>query len=102
MGGKAQASPRFQVMVWLGLQFDTVAMTVSLPQHKLVEIQLLVNYWSSKPKATLQNLCTGLGKLLYISQVCPTDHLFLNRMLDTLRQCPEQGSFTLSPSSARI
>ena len=82
-------------MVWLDLQFDTVAMTVSLPQDKLAEIQLLVHHWSSKPTATLQDLYTLLGKLLYISKVCPPTCLFLNRMLDTIRHCPEQGS---SPS----
>ena len=30
-----------QVMVWLGLQFDAVTTTVSLPQDKLSEIQLI-------------------------------------------------------------
>ena len=84
-------------MVWLGLQFDTVAMTVSLPQDKLAEIQLLVHHWSRKPTATLRDLRTLLGKLLYVSQVCPQAHLFLSRMLDTLRQCPDQCSFTVSP-----
>ena len=84
-------------MVWLGLRFNTVAMTVSLPQDKLAEIQLLVHHWSSKPMATLRDLCTILGKLLYVSQVCPPARLFLNRMLDMLRECPEQSSFTLSP-----
>ena len=66
-----KASPPFQVMVWLSLQFDTVAMTVSLPQDKLAEIQLLVHHWSSKPAVTLWDLRTLLGKLLYVSQVCP-------------------------------
>ena len=47
--------------------------------------------------ATLMDLCTLLGKLLYVSQVCPPARLFLYRMLDTLRQCPEKVSFTLSP-----
>ena len=83
-------------MVWLGLQFDTVTMTVSLPQDKLAEIQLLVHHWASKPTVTLRDLCTLLGKLLYVSQVCPPARLFLNTMLDILRQCPEHGSFTLS------
>ena len=30
-----KASPPSQVLVWLGLQLDTVDMTVSLPQDKL-------------------------------------------------------------------
>ena len=71
-------------MVWLGLQFDTVAMTVFLPQERLAENQLLVHHWDSKPAATLQDLRTLLGKLLYVSEVCPPARLFLNRMLDTL------------------
>ena len=37
-----KASPPAQAMVWLGLQFDTIAMTVSLPQDKFAEIQLMV------------------------------------------------------------
>ena len=64
-----KACPPSQVMVWLGLQFDRVAMTVSLPQDKLAEIQLLLYHWPSKPMATLRDLCTHLGKVLYISQV---------------------------------
>ena len=84
-------------MVWLGLLFGTLAMTVSLSKDKLAEIQLLVHHWSSKPTATLWDLRTILGKLLYISQVCPPARLFLNRIIDTLIQCPERGSFTLSP-----
>ena len=83
-------------MVWLSLQFDTITMTVSLPQDKLAEIQLLVCHWAGKPTDTLRDLRTLLGKLLYVSQVYPTACLFLNRMLDTLRQCLEHGSFTLS------
>ena len=57
-----KASPPAQAMMWLGLQFNTVAMTVSLPQNKLAEIQLLVHHCASKPTATLRDLCTLLGK----------------------------------------
>ena len=34
-----KAIPHSQVMVWLGLQFDIVAMTVTLPPDKLAEVQ---------------------------------------------------------------
>ena len=86
--------------MWLGLQFDTVAMTVSLPLDK-PEIQLLVYTWSLKPTATLKDLCTILGKLLYISYVYPLACLFLNMMLETLRQSPEKEYFTFSLSCER-
>ena len=91
-----KASPPAQAMVWLGLLFDTITMTVSLPLDKLAEIQRLVHHWVSKLKATLMELRTVLGKMLYMSQLCPPSRLFLNMMLDTLRQCPEQGYCTLS------
>ena len=35
-------SPPSQVMVWLGLHFDTVNITVSIPYDKLVEVSALV------------------------------------------------------------
>ena len=57
---KASLPPTSQVMEWLVLQFDTVAMTVSLPQDKLSEIQLLVHTWSLKPTVTLKDLHTLL------------------------------------------
>ena len=53
-----KASPPSQVMVWLGLQFDTVAMTVSLPQDKLAEIQLLVHHWSPANSQPLSRVFT--------------------------------------------
>ena len=65
-------------------------MTVSLPQDKFSEIQLMVLSLSLKPTATLKNLHTLMEKLLYISQVYQPVRLFLNRLLDTLRQCPEK------------
>ena len=34
-------------MVWLGLVFDTVAMTVTLPPKKLKEVLDLVTSWDS-------------------------------------------------------
>ena len=61
-----KASPPAQVTVWLSLQFDTVAITVSFPKDKLAEIQLLQHGASlgQQTTATLQDLCILLGKLL--------------------------------------
>ena len=79
------------------MHFDSHAMTVSLTPKKLTEVRTLVIDWSAKQSATLHELWSLLGKLLYIAQVCALACLFLNRMLETLRQCPVRGSFSLSP-----
>ena len=82
--------------MWLGFRFDTVAMTVTLPPEKLTEIMNLVSSWLLKFTATLQDLRSLLGKLLYMAQCYPPAHLFTNRLLETLRTCPPQGSTDLS------
>ena len=64
-------------MVWLGLLFDSVAMTVTLPPAKLKD---LVTIWTTKQYATLHDLLVLMVKLLYMAQVCPPAHLFLNRI----------------------
>ena len=38
-----KASPPVQQMVWLGLKFGTVAMTINIPQEKLAEVDKLVH-----------------------------------------------------------
>ena len=77
-----KASPLSQVMVWLGFQFDTLSMTVTLPLKKLMD---LVGTWLHKTTANIHDLRALLGKLLFVAQCCPPAHLFTNRMLETLR-----------------
>ena len=68
-------------MVWLGFRFDSVEMTITLPPEKLVEIMELVHTWLHKVMATIQELRSSLGKLLYVAQCCPLALPFANRML---------------------
>ena len=78
-------NPASQVLDSLGLTFDSWNMTVSLTPEKLTDVQDLVSTWSAKCLVTLPELRSLLGKLLYVAQVCHSAHLFLNRMLQTLR-----------------
>ena len=57
-----KASPPSQVMVWLGFQFDTQAMTVTLPPDKLSEIMGLVGCWGHKSAANVHDLRSLLGQ----------------------------------------
>ena len=72
-------------------------MTVTLPAAKLQEVLDLVTAWTSRQSATLHELQVLMGKLLYVVQVCSPAHLFLNRMLETLRLCFPSGPTPLSP-----
>ena len=70
---------------------------VTLTPDKLAKTSNLVETWAKKMATTLHNHCILLGKLLYVAQVYSQAHLFLNRMLDTMRQCTGKAPFTLSP-----
>ena len=58
-------------MVWLGLCFNMVNMTVSIPDDKLEEVSTLVGKWSHKSAANVHELRTILHKLFYVAQFCP-------------------------------
>ena len=92
-----KVSPPSKVMVWLGFQFDILAMTVTLPSETLGEIMSLVGCWSQKSMANIHDLRSLLGKFLCVVLYCSPTHLFTNRMLETLRACPLQGVVHLSP-----
>ena len=84
-----------QQMIWIGVQFDSLLMQISMPQHKIDETLSLCRAWHTKRYATRSQLQQLLGKLFHIGQCCKPVRLFVSRMLDTLRKAPAQGSTAL-------
>ena len=62
-----KAAPPATNMVWLGLEFDSCSMTVSIPQEKLQEALQLAEEWNKKPSATLHQLRVLGGKLFHVA-----------------------------------
>ena len=91
-----KASPPAQVMTWLGLQFDTIEMSVTIPLEKLQDTLRLVEDCVGRQAANIHQLRVLLGKLLHIAQCCQSARLFLNCMFATLRDCPGDGTIQLS------
>ena len=81
---KPKAFPPSQVMTWLGLQFDTINLTITRPKVKLAEIANLVADWQGYSYTNIRALRTLLGKLVHITQCCIPARNFLNRVLETL------------------
>lgn len=82
-------------MPWIGIEFDTLAMEIRIPQAKLTDTLTLLRTWAVKTAATRHQLQQLLGKLFHIAQCCKPARLFLGRMLDTLRSAPTQGDVPL-------
>ena len=85
------------VMTWLGVNFDTVNMIMSVPLPKIADCLSTTCLWAQKLHATKSELTQYLGKLLHICECWTTLRLFVNRMLQTLRSVPEHGSIRLDP-----
>ena len=73
-------------VVALGVQYDTIANTVSLPEEKLVALGCLLIEWLQKVSATPKELASLAGKLLWCCSVVPPGRVFLGRVLATKRE----------------
>ena len=88
-------SPPNTVFTGLGVQFDLVNNTIALPPTKLASIIALVDKWSGKTEASLNELQQLLGSLHHCSKVVRSGRLFVSRMLDTLRRAMCVGNVPL-------
>ena len=85
-----------QQMVWLGLWYDTISMTISIPEVKLQEIMKELREWEEKTRASRGEMQRLLGLLQFVASVSPPARVFSNRMLANLREMPKQGTESLS------
>lgn len=71
-------------MPFLGLVYDTVKMSIELPQDKLDSITLLVGTWMNTSSATKTTLQSLIGKLAFVSTCNSPGHIFMQRLLNKL------------------
>ena len=84
-------------MVFLGLTYDTVAMTLEVPPDKLHHISQLLSHWLSSPRVSRSELQSLIGKLSYLCACISPGRIFMQRILRELRRLPHK--FTrLTPS----
>ena len=80
-----KAYPPSTKMPYLGVEFDTVAMTMSIPPEKLQEVRSEVSLWLRKTTATKKNLQKLLGKLFWVSRCVQYSRSFMGRLLGQLK-----------------
>ena len=72
-------------VICLGILFNTVDRTISIPPDKLSEIVQVCHEWSDRRVVNKNQLHSLLGLLLYISKCVKPARYFLNRMLQLSR-----------------
>ena len=94
-----KAHPPSTKMPYLGVEFDTICMTMSIPPEKLQEVRSEVRLWLKKTTTTRRTLQTLLGKLFWVSRCLKHSRCFMGRLLGQLKltnSVPENKKVKLS------
>jgi hypothetical protein len=83
-------------MVFLGILFNLQDQLLQIPRDRLEDIMCLLRDWQGRSRATKRQIQTILGKLHFIAQCVKPARLFVGRMLEMLRACPQHGYIELS------
>ena len=85
---KSKAYPPSTCMPYLGIEFDTVTMRMSIPPEKITEVREEVSLWEKRTTATKKSLQQLLGKLFWVSRCVRFSRGFMGRLLAQLQQMP--------------
>ena len=82
---KAKAHPPSTSMPYLGIQFDTISMKMSIPAEKVAEVREEISLWLKKSSASKKSLQQLLGKLFWVSRCVRFSRGFMGRLLSQLQ-----------------
>ncbi|VDI27393.1 Hypothetical predicted protein [Mytilus galloprovincialis] len=83
---KEKCLPPTKVLTFLGKEYNSIDMTVRIPEIKLQETYELLQRFEKKKHCTKRQLQQVIGKLAFISECVRSGRLFISRMLQTLRK----------------
>ena len=72
-------------MVFIGVLFNTVTMTIEITPERLRDIISILTSWLSKSKASLKETPSLLGKLNFVAACVRPGRIFISRMLKWLK-----------------
>ena len=82
-------------MVFLGILFDTIAMTIRLEDEKLANIHAELSLWNERTTASREQLQSLIGVLSFAAKVVAPGRTFLRRMIDHLKTIPSNTENTV-------
>jgi hypothetical protein len=71
-----------EILTFLGIEFDTLAMELRLPNEKLVELKHTLELFVQSKKVTLRQLQSLIGLLNFACQVVSPGRAFCRRLID--------------------
>ena len=83
---KKKAEPPTTKITFLGVEFDSIAMTMSVPPAKLTEVKAEIRLWLRKTTICKKDLQSLLGKLFWVARCVKYARVFMGRLLAQLRE----------------
>ena len=83
---KSKAHPPSTSMPYLGIQFDTISMRMSIPPEKVAEVRDEISSWVKKSTASKKSLQQLLGKLFWVSRCVRFSRAFMGQLLFQLKE----------------
>ena len=80
-----KATPPATSMTYLGVLFDSISFTKSIPPEKIAELLDILGKWSTKSTCTKRGLQSLCGKLLWVARCVQHSRVFLSRLLAALK-----------------
>ena len=90
-----------QCMTFLGIEINSVEMTIRLPQQKLVELQGALQDFLLKRRASKRQLQQLIGRLNWASRVVHGGRTFLRRLIDVQNGLRQANHKVIIQGSAR-
>ena len=92
LASAAKDVPLCYRMVCLGVEIDTSAKTLTVPQFRLDELNVELHQWLEKSTYTKHALQSLLGKLSYVSACVRPGRAYMCRLLNALRDINSRSS----------
>lgn len=80
-----KASEPTEIMIFLGVLFNTISMTVEVTEERLLEIRALIETWLGYEVASVKQIQSLLGKLNFVAACVKPSRIFISRLLQWLR-----------------
>jgi hypothetical protein len=88
-------------ITYLGIEIDTINMTVRLPEEKLTKLKQLLAEWNQKKKVKKSELLALIGFLAFASKVVKPGRMFLRRLIDLSTTVKSDHHYVSINSDAR-
>ena len=82
--------PPTSALICMGIHVDVASGMVTIPHEKCLQILDACRHYTTKKQITRKQLQSLLGKLIYLHRCVPASRIFVNRLLNTLHQCPHR------------